>query len=333
MNNWLQKIAMLFVEGQGDTVVAYKGGIFLIDRFNDDLDSPVIQKMSNYFGVDIHYTVSDVHDYLSYLEDLRPDILQGTIRDDGQTLLLRSKDFQHSTGSKLLKNVLNTLGIKYVEYENEYGTYNAFSNWQITGDLPEFLFHGTTSQYAGQIVRFGLMPDQTNSNYPGHGPHESITHEEYVFLTEDLNSASYHAMNAVEINGGFPVIFRFKIPDPNLLVQDYDIEIMSNESSNDVYVNTYKAPRDEYQPKIQESPFGFSKKVGLFGYHGRIPSNFIIDILIQQNENDKLESDYSDESWTSVTVDQLIRAVEVGDPFYIHDYSEDYDEYEEEDEF
>ena len=47
--NWLQKMAA-FVYGDGDTVVAYQGRIFLID-FDAFEDDPTFRKMMDFFGL------------------------------------------------------------------------------------------------------------------------------------------------------------------------------------------------------------------------------------------------------------------------------------------
>ncbi len=324
----LQKVAM-FVYGEGDTVIAYQSSIFLIDTHKQDVDDPIVRQMANFLGTETKDLVSNYRDtweYISSLRDSRPDILQGHV--DENTLTLQADNFQHGTGSRLLQNVMTTLGITNVEYQNAEDVYRNLSDWQVTGNLPENLFHGTTSQYADRILRFGLQPGESTTNYPGAGPHGSIDHDEIVFLAEDIDRASYHAINSTQEQKGFPVVFRFKIPDPNLLVSDYDAEVMYDENfEGNIYNNTYKAPKKDYDPRIKEEPFDFSKKVGVFGYRGRIPANFIVDIMIRPEGGDY--DQYSDEQWISVTADQLQAALEFEDPtMYGYEPEEDEDQYE-----
>lgn len=320
--NWLQKTAntiiktAMFVHGEGEFVIAYKSRVFLIDPHEQDLNNPIIRQMANFLGTETRDLVAaygDTWDYVSSLRDLRPDILQGTLSEDRDSLTLQSNNFQHGTGSRLLQNVIRALNVENVYYENESGIYDNFNDWQIEGNLPEYMFHGTTSEYADRILRFGLQPGESTTNYPGRGIQSDISHDEIVFLTKDIDRASYHAINAVSEQKGFPIVFRFKIPDPNLLVSDYDVEIMYDDDfEGNIYTNTYKSPKTDYSPRIKEEPFGFSKKVGVFGYRGRIPASFIADIMIRPEEGEYYQ--YEGDQWISVTADQLEAALEFDDP-------------------
>lgn len=328
-SNWLIKVAM-FVHGEGDHVIAYKSHVFLIDPHKQDLDNPVVRQMANFLGtntIDLMKTYGDTWDYLSHLKDMRPDILQGYIHDN--SLVLQSSDFQHRSGSRLLQNIVKSLGLRNVEYNNEYNSYDNISSEQLKGSIPKNLYHGTTSEYAYRILRFGLQPGEATTNYPGLGPHNDISHDEVVFLTEDIEKAAYHATNAVNQQGGFPVVFEFNIPDPSKLVSDYDVESMYDEEyEGNIYNNTYKAPVTEFSSKIKEPPFDFSKKIGVFGYKGRIPSNFITDILIQSEEG--YFYGYNSDKWVNVTQEQLQSALDFQDPM-MYNYEpegEDEEEYE-----
>lgn len=336
-SNWLVRVSgiektAMFVHGKGEHFVAYKSHVFLLDPHSQGVDDPIVRQMANFLGTDSKYI--DTHDYLSNLRDTRPDILQGQIKDS--LITLQTDNFQHGTGSSLLKHVMRALGVTNVEYQNSEEVYREHSDWQITGELPEYMFHGTTSQHAIRILRFGLQPGESTTNYPGRGPHGNISHDDVIFLAEDVDTAAHHATHTTQqgFPDIFPVIFRFKVPDQSLLVSDYDVEIMYDESfEGNIYNNTYKAPQDEFDASIKEEPFDFSKKVGVMGYRGRIPANFIVDIMIRPEGGEYYN--YSGEEWISVTADQLQQALEFEDAtMYAYEPEEDeYEEYAQDEEF
>lgn len=329
--NWLQKIAM-FVEGEGERVFAYRDRVFLIDP-QTDLTDPVTRKAANHIGINTRELMSKYRDsweFLSEIEGLRPDVLQGYI--NGSTLVISSLNFPQHTGSRLLQNVLKALELDHVEYANSEGeVYDDAAEYQITGKLPTSLYHGTSSRHAYEILRFGLRAGQSETNYPGGGYHGAIEHSEIIFLTEDISKAAYHALNAVDKQGGFPVVVQVKVPDPDLLVSDYDIEVMyDDEFEGNIYDNTYKAPISDFSPRIHEEPFSFSKKTGIFGYRGRVPASFIEAIMIQMEEDS--DSTYDPANWHGVSKAELLRALDFNTPegAYYNDYEDEEDEYSEE---
>jgi lysozyme family protein len=324
----------MFISGEGDLVVAYRENIWLLNRRRDSEENvPVMEDIEQTFGLSPE---DDVHDLLSTLEEKRPDVLRGEI--DGDRLILSgATDWRFGRGSHLLKKVMQELQLSGVTYLNSGGDpYENIGDFQITGKVPEALYHGTTSENALGILRFGLAPDRAATNYPGRFKHPPIYHEDKVFLSENIDKAEHHAFNAVTRDmqygspgygsakpRGFPVIFRFRIPDPNLLVPDLDVEHISDKPTG---TYDYVPPRDQYSPKIQDDPTQFSRQTGIFGYKGRIPANFISDIYVWISGD--IESEGFDESnWESVTAEQLERALDWGDPQGVYHEPEEDEDY------
>lgn len=331
----------LFVEGEGDWIIAYQSRVF---RFGIDSEDPTnlktVRRAAQFLG--IHPAPTDIWDFISDLRDDRPDVL--IARHDGNRLLIESVgDYAHQTGSRLLQNVIKELGYEQVVYTSEGEEYKSAWDFQVKGDIPRLLYHGTTSEHAGKILRFGLQPGESETNYP------DIHHYDTVFLAEDIAKAAYHAQNAVSRDlevgysgpysytrgrtRGFPVVFQFEIPDPNLLVPDYDVENRSAQPSGTyegvyipqpsrVYEGVYTSP--QIRKLVKESPFDLSKKVGIFGYRGRIPANFIRRIMIETTESEG--GMFFQDHWTEITPAQLQQAVEYGDVSMAFFEPEDEDE-------
>lgn len=312
----------LFVEGEGDWIIAYRERVFKLFAHTDDpLSLKTARRAARFLG--IRPAPTDIWDFISTIRDTRPDILLA--RHDGNRIIVESGgDYAHRTGSRLLQNVMKELGYEQVAYTNSEGEeYETHWDSQVQGDLPKFLYHGTTSEHANDILRLGLRPGEAETNYPARYTHGPIQHDETVFLTEDIAKAEYHAMNAVNRDlrpyhggthgrpRGFPVIFRLEIPDPNLLVPDYDIENASTQPTG-TYEGVYRAKRRKWDQKVKEPAFDMSKKVGVFGYRGRIPASFIRQILIKTNTDET--STFDQANWTETTPAQLQQAIEYGEP-------------------
>jgi len=316
----LQKTA-LFIEGEGDILIAYRDRVFLIDS-EDEMDSPTIQRFITFLDdLDLTY-VQGAWDLMSHLQGHRPDVLVGHLGNG--VLEISSRNFNHRGGSRLLQNVVKELNIQEVRYSGMEGEHaETLLPHEIAGQIPDAMYHGTSSVHANDIMRFGLMADEGDTNYPGYRKRDPIIHEEDVFLTGDIQRAVYHAHNATQQKGGYPVVFRFVIPDKSLLVPDFDIETLATDEW-ETYPNIYREPRRD--ETVEEDPFSFSKKTEIFGYRGRIPANFIRDILVYTGDTEYPDS-FDRDVWQSVTLEQLRNSLDIDrDHFY------DYDPYEDEDE-
>lgn len=337
----MAKISM-HVIGKGDHVIAFKDKVFLLDY--SDLNRMYSPKNQLHVALEQHLGLEGMGDQIKnpheqwlgqHIMSRRPDILVGTIRDG--YLVLNNTDYKHWSGSPLLHKVLRAVNLEGVVYENEEGEYTTMHTFMLEGKVPDALYHGTSSKNAMGILRFGLQPGGAPSNW-GKSKFNtfSIEHPDTVFLTEDLETAFFHAKNVVRggyapmtewKQNGFPVIFRFKIPDKSLLIADYDVESASPDQSTN-YPNVEKSndARGRYDP-MGYGQFALTKMFGLYGYRGRIPSSFIVDIKIQTEENPTSEYYYSDGDWYSVDEGQLLRAIEYDDPWQaFEEDEEDFDE-------
>ena len=332
------------LKGDHDYVVAYRDRVFIFNPSGEkvsgvsgdfmqmqDEDLLIVADAARFivsfekkdFGDDINETelfVKSVEEdpwmLISHIRDKRPDVIVGYV-EDNRFVPANTTYFFHSRGSRLLQNILKELGLDGISLHGESGEYESYPSAEVTGDLPKLLYHGTTSAYAMRILRFGLMADESETN------HKEIDHPNTVFLHSDISNASHHAQNASAIlknhweetqYRGFPVVFQFEIPDPSLLKPDWDVDNMvSREELFPTYPNI--APPQHRMFDVDDDPFKLTKKLGVYGYGGRIPANFIRDMWIKMEDyNDENAREYDPTSWQRVTPEEMHKALDHGMP-------------------
>lgn len=319
----------MHVEGEGSYVIAFRDRIWLLEPYEqDDEIFETIESVEKALNLEKNF--DDGHSLISDIRDYRPDVLVGQIDEDG-IRLMGNDNWRFGTGSHLLRKVMQTLGLKRIYHANSEGyDYREHRQQDVTGETPKLVYHGTNSENAVGILRFGLMPDKAPTNYKGRGAQGAdIYHEKTVFLTEDIDSAEHHAFNAMRREmksnygegwlgrrSGFPVIFQFEVPDPALLIPDYDIDIMSEQHSTGAYQNLYDSQGGEpLRPdeRIEESPMQFAKQTGSFGYSGRIPPSHIREIYVFINEEvfqRGYTEGFNEADWQIVSPEDLERIIE-----------------------
>ncbi|MCK9458558.1 MAG: hypothetical protein M0R80_02880 [Proteobacteria bacterium] len=208
--------------------------------------------------------------------------------------------------SPLVKKVVAALKAKSVQFETNqsfskeqdvpsYQRQDNTSYWDrteiyrrkdILGQIPETAFHGTSTKYLPDILKWGLMPGQAESNYG------DIMHEDKIFLAFKFSEAESHATHTGGRTKNYPVVIQVKIPDRARLLPDYDADKSTSTPTYPDFVggkpNTYSSV----------SPMKASKHQGVVGYKGRIPANFIEAVYLRMGNN-----------WKKVKLDTLRKRV------------------------
>ena len=294
------KIAMI-VNGSGDNVFAYRGNIWLFDDLYDDLDPDTISSINNELGITDEFLESNgewetPEELRELIYESRPDILFGNIYDDGRKKTLHihslgSFSFDPKT-SILVKKVLNQLGLHSASYSgsNDSDEYEVYKG-EALGAVPDVVYHGTTTVYLKDIIKAGLRPGVSDSNYAD----RNIEHPNLVFFTSKLDEAQHHAVHTASRVGGDPLVLKISIPDKNLIVPDYDIDALFEDTVVYDYIPSgTRRPSTKSEKVNIKSPDAASREFGIFGYRGRIPSKFIESYYILPNAD---ESFGKDEFW------------------------------------
>jgi hypothetical protein len=207
------------------------------------------------------------------------------------------------TTSPLVKKVMQALGAKSVQYKTsqamvrnrddkgEYWDYDVtYRKKDVLGTFGSIAYHGTSTKYLPGILKFGLKPNESETNYNG------IIHEDKVFLAYKFSEAEQHATHTASQAKGWPVVIMVKIPDPALIVPDYDADLYG--TGPKTYPDFF-GKKNKPNKWSSVNSFKTSKHAGVIGYQGRIPANFIEGVYLRINNN-----------WKKVRLDTLRKRIE-----------------------
>lgn len=240
--------------------------------------------------------------------------------------------------------IARALGASSISTEDYHGSVIS-SDPKRHVDFPDYALHGTSSFYLEKILSQGLRPPRgERSNYAD----TQVTHDKHIFLTTKAKKANEHAMNAVSKLGGFPIIFMFKIPDKKQIAPDYDVD-------SEFGATDYRDIRDRVgikaDPEKKARSLGRSRDVGVFGYLGAIPKQYIKRIYNGIVDPYGVDAPMSINDYQTMDVDQALENIKMvndmgydmksftdvfgiedwrlDDPYVIQQY---YDEFNQEDE-
>jgi len=134
-------------------------------------------------------------------------------------------------------------------------------------------YHGTSSFYIPEIMKRGLIADNSNSNW---SDSKKQKRKGKLFITSNFRYSLIHAINSATKTNSLPVIISFNVRFPDLLPPDYDVS------------NNYKNGDNNKKLKA-------SREVGVYGYSGNIlPQNFKSVYYADQlkNVDDYIKQDF-----------------------------------------
>lgn len=247
-------------------IIAYKDKIFKFDD-NAKLDPEEFEEL--FKQLDIKSNPSNIKDinYIGAYIEGRFDILYGFVSNG--VLDYEESLISHDPRLSVLVNkVLKQLHLKSVSTSpRESNGKKSFE--QKTEDLKKDIqnitwYHGTSTEYLDSILKLGLRPRK----FTGARSNFNIKHDSAIFLTSKYSKAHFHAYNATEPSKHKIMIIKIRsIPDPSLIISDYDIDLFSK--SENIKSNTLKS----------------SINVGVIGYLGSIPPKFIESFIINVGDN------------------------------------------------
>ena len=273
-------ISEMFVKGDpdGDNIVAYRENIW---RMGDIPSDEVRDDINDSVGIEAEWEgFYDLKDELD--NENRMDVLFGTLLENGKTLHLdQIGSFKlDPKSSVLVKKVVKELGVRKIVYPADYnwGDEEEVPFYGARGKIADVMYHGTTSNYLENILKFGLVPGESKTNYEG------ISHPNAVFFSSRMEEAQHHAVHTASKVGGDPVIASLNVPDPALLIPDYDVDMGAGDTGCFDYI--CHTLRNRQAGDLDVDSFSLSREVGVYGYKGRIPASaiFAYDILMNAEE-------------------------------------------------
>lgn len=218
-----------------------------------------------------------VRDINSLITDAgRSDILVGSL-SNGELSLYSGGGFEMDPKSSLLvKKVAQALKVKKVTYQDDLeGNSNvSVPKKKLTAQIPDIAYHGTAIGYLEEILKRGLEPRGDQSNYDKQG----IYHHDKIFFATRFGEASHHAIHTGGKTKSLPIVLEFFIPDKNLVIADYDVDMHGGET-------TYDAPARKTHTKYgSDKSFALSKEFGVYGYKGKILPQHIKWVYVLFNE-------------------------------------------------
>lgn len=282
--------------------ILYKKDLWV---FDDDTWEDIWVEVDKAIGGNI--LEEDVYNSMQTLLEDYPYILSGKIVDS-KIVLDGTINFRQSSISDDLRKLKKELDMPIrVDYTKDPYIMDT-GNYEIDeSELQRSIFyHGTSLKYLELISRTGIRPKVSNANFG------DIKHDDKVFVTTNLEKAFFHANTSAMKTDSFPIILKLRIPDISKLVLDYDIAIQFYKTDSEInkklgYTSVYKRSGSSfgsYSTKLPESDksMDISKKLGVYGYTGRIPSTYIDDVIIDIDTLKAYPEILEDEGLSDITL-------------------------------
>lgn len=281
-------------DANGHYVVMVDGDYYLFKQYDEVIDKDAARELIKKLGMtgvdDVdNITYGDIASYL--IDERHPHVIFGYIDDDMLRITRTSLDAQSPITSPAIKKLVHELRLDGAVGEDEEDEEEIFfPKREMKGDLPDYLYHGTSSEYLDSIMSKGLIGEESRSNWAESG----IAHNNLVFGTDHINRETiFHATRTARRTGGIAVILKLKVPDKNNLVPDFDIAAELGLSDDDVW-NTGYEDLENFHSRGSEThyPKKLWKRMGIFGYRGRIPPSHIVKIYSDFEEDISLNPSF-----------------------------------------
>ena len=291
-NNKQYKVLNELIVHRDNNVSTQDGDVFFILYkkdlwvFNQEIwEEGLYEEINNTIGEDIYdedfYSIEN-----TMIDEEKDYILAGSIENNA-IYLFRGYDFRHSSVSTDLKKLSVHLNLP-IRTRHNYGKFSD-SQGEVEIDIVDNLkdakyYHGTTIKHLTSISKYGLRRSLGKTNY------DDIIHRDKLFVTTNIEKASFHAFHSSKTSDDFPIVLEFRIPDVNQLVLDYDIAInyygkdhpLVKKLGYDKILKKYNSDGYIGNNKLIDGlkDTDVNKKFGVFGYQGNIPSSYINGFLI-----------------------------------------------------
>lgn len=291
-------------------IIAPDGYVFVFDDDNaDDIDQVLIDRYN-----------SDIETIQEETEGGYHNFIMGIIKNNKLYIAEITESDLTSVFSSSIKKVIKEFNLDGLGYESEYSgisiEHEISRDDVLDATFKTFeMYHGTNSNFIMKILSKGLMPTK-------HTNFDKIFHKDKIFFTSKYQYSTFHALHSARRKIAIPIIVKFKIPDENKIVLDFDIAInlygidhpLTKKLGYDLIYKSASGGKTTFAKKDESKLETWKKladkaslntRAGIFGYTGRIPPTFItgvyvdpdaIPIIAQQFEYGEIPEDYDYES-------------------------------------
>ena len=276
--------------GNNFYVIVSGDTLYKIDDFTDE---EALNTIAEDLDLDLSYAdIYEPYDLISKIRNKNSvSTLIGEVSGNVLSILNDSSFGLNAYSSKLVKKVMKYLGIKYVSQEYGSGTFDYPPEPNSRPAKPKNLtwLHGTSSMRLPGLLRYGLqsprgksLRDEMVLGLPvSQFEKNNIVHEDVIFLTSSMEKAIWHARNATINDGGFPVVLRLKLPDPNKIIPDFDVLPGHNNEEEEYYPHIDASRSHNALTGLKDDATKSSIEVGVIGYRSnRIPASFFEGIYV-----------------------------------------------------
>jgi hypothetical protein len=276
-------------------IVAFDKWIWIIDDESKEELKDIAEKLK------MDYNEEDVYSFLQRVSENYGDVLVGQISGKNLYFMDYGSFKADPKSSILVKKVVNQLKLNSASYIEDFdSTETKVTKKKMIGKTGSIAYHGTSSIYFERIMKYGIKSAESDSNYSKQG----IYHNDLVFFATRFGEALHHSTHTANEKGGTPIVIEFKIPDPDAIVADFDVEKLTG--SDKYYTGMGK---DSDSKSYNKDPDKLSKMFGVYGYKGRIPASFINKVYVATKPVDEV---YSVGDFKKMTTKNLLRQIEMG---------------------
>lgn len=272
--------------------IAWRDKVFLFGG-TQDIDSLVglYDHLSEHPAFDqddlnMNMVAEDPHTLVSYASDMPSDVISGIYDGKNRSISIMGIERASPVTSVILKKIIKALKLKHVYRTDGFDDTIKVPAKKFKGKLPSIGYHGTNTENMEYILKNGLMAGAGNSNFSN-----LVDHENEIFFAVTFDAAKFYAENSTmdktkrgrgdsyyaKKHGVSPVILEINIPDPSLVVPDFDADATSQKHQY------YQHDKNLAYSSL--SSMGASMEVGKFGYKGKILPQQIRWIYFQRTDD------------------------------------------------
>lgn len=305
-------------ESEECTIIAFRKYIYIVDDYDTKgiirIYTDILKELGTYKGETEDIKNEEVSNLIRDLQENYPNVVifhYETSTPDTLKIDVYDEFTQDINSSKffidVIKELKNKLGVDTLEMYETVGYNNtetiekrvyidnlidSFTKEVQFRKIPKYVYHGTSVKYLENILKLGLRPNISPSNF------KNIKHKNYSFLTGEKTSAMFHAGKAGNINNMPPVIIEIDTSGIDISKIDFDYDFfktyIGDKGDHEIYSKIephYISDKNEVLKYLKNKYIGSTYRK--FGYGGVIMPKFITKIYYNSSNEYNDFNDYS----------------------------------------